>query len=123
MSNENHESVIGSDVEIIGTIKSSGTVRLDGKLEGELQCGGNAIIGKSAQVKGNVTATSVSIEGKINGNLLAKDKIEMKATATVNGDIKARRLSVEDGVTFVGRSEVNPNSQPVPPMAPGAAAR
>ncbi len=114
MANETHESVIGSDVEIIGTIKSSGTVRLDGKLDGELICGGNAILGKTAQVKGNVTATSVSIEGKINGNLLAKDKIEMKATATVNGDIKARRLSVEDGVTFVGRSEVNPNSQPVP---------
>ena len=123
MSNENHESVIGSDVEIIGTIKSSGTVRLDGKLEGELQCGGNAILGKTAQVKGNVTATSVSIEGKISGNILAKDKIEMKATATVNGDIKARRLSVEDGVTFVGRSEVNPNSQPVPSMAPGVPQR
>ena len=123
MANETHESVIGADVEIIGTIKSNGTVRLDGKLDGELLCGGNAILGKSAQVKGNVTATSVSIEGKINGNILAKDKIEMKATATVNGDIKARRLSVEDGVTFVGRSEVNPNSQPVPPLAPGAAAR
>ncbi len=114
MSNENHESVIGADVEIIGTIKSNGSVRLDGKLEGELLCGGNAILGKSAQVKGNVTATSVSIEGKINGNILAKDKIEMKATATVNGDIKARRLSVEDGVTFVGRSEVNPNATPAP---------
>ena len=120
MSNENHESVIGADVEIIGTIKSNGTVRLDGKLEGELLCGGNAILGKSAQVKGNITATSVSIEGKISGNILAKDKIEMKATATVNGDIKARRLSVEDGVTFVGRSEVNPNaaSAPVPPSIP-----
>ncbi|MGD9611858.1 MAG: polymer-forming cytoskeletal protein [Kiritimatiellia bacterium] len=114
MANETQESVIGSDVEIIGTIKSSGSVRLDGKLEGELLCGGNAVLGKGAQVKGNVTATSVTIEGKINGNILAKDKIEMKATATVNGDIKARRLSVEDGVTFVGRSEVNPNSQPVP---------
>ena len=30
MANETHESVIGSDVEIIGTIKSSGSVRLDG---------------------------------------------------------------------------------------------
>ena len=120
MSNDNHESVIGADVEIIGTIKSNGTVRLDGKLEGELLCGGNAILGKSAQVKGNITATSVSIEGKISGNILAKDKIEMKATATGNGDIKARRLSVEDGVTFVGRSEVNPNaaSAPVPPSIP-----
>ena len=123
MANETHESVIGSDVEIIGTIKSSGTVRLDGKLDGELVCGGNAILGKSAQVKGNVSATSVSIEGKINGNLLAKDKIEMKATATVNGDIKARRLSVEDGVTFVGRSEVNPNAAPAPMPPSGAAQR
>ena len=105
MANETHESVIGSDVEIIGTIKSSGTVRLDGKLDGELVCGGNAILGKSAQVKGNVSATSVSIEGKINGN------------------IKARRLSVEDGVTFVGRSEVNPNSQPVPAPQPGVPQR
>ena len=123
MANETHESVIGSDVEIVGTIKSSGTVRLDGKLDGELICGGNAILGKSAQVKGNVSATSVSIEGKINGNLLAKDKIEMKATATVNGDIKARRLSVEDGVTFVGRSEVNPNSQPAPAPQPNVPQR
>ncbi|NLB66432.1 MAG: polymer-forming cytoskeletal protein [Lentisphaerae bacterium] len=118
MSNEKQESMIGADVEIIGTIKSNGTIRLDGKLEGELICGGNAVLGKSAQVKGNITATSVSIEGKINGNILAKDKIEMKATATVNGDIKAKRLSVEDGVTFVGRSEVNPSSQPMPTPTP-----
>ena len=123
MSNENHESVIGADVEIVGTVKSNGSIRLDGKLEGELQCGGNAVLGKNAQVKGNVTATSVSIEGKINGNILAKDKIEMKASATVNGDIKARRLSVEDGVTFVGRSEVNPNSQPVPAPQPNVPQR
>ena len=122
MSNENQQSIIGADVEIIGMIKSTGSIRLDGKLEGELLCGGNAILGKEAEIKGNITATSVSIEGKINGNILAKDKIEMKATATVNGDIKARRLSVEDGVTFVGRSEVNPNasaqSTPTPPPTP-----
>jgi cytoskeletal protein CcmA (bactofilin family) len=123
MSNEHQESVIGADVEIVGTVKSNGSLRLDGKLEGELLCGGNAILGKNAQVKGNVTATSVTIEGKINGNVLAKDKIEMKATATVNGDIKARRLAVEDGVTFVGRSEVNPNSQPAPASPSGGSAK
>ena len=116
MSNEQLiESVIGADVEIVDTVKSNGTVRLDGKLDGELVCGGNAILGKNAQMKGNVTAKSVSIEGRIEGNILAHDKIEMKSTATVNGDIKACRLSVEDGVTFVGRSEVKPKAAPVPP--------
>ena len=37
----------------------------------------------------------------------------MKSSARVTGDIKAKRLSVEDGVTFVGRSEVNPSGSPI----------
>lgn len=113
MNDELKESIIGADVEITGTIKSSGSIRLDGKLDGELQCSGNATIGRQATVVGNITAHSVIIEGKLNGNILAADKIEMKAAAEVNGDIKSRRLAVEDGVTFVGRSEVRPNSKPL----------
>ncbi|HBA83161.1 MAG TPA: cell shape determination protein CcmA [Verrucomicrobia bacterium] len=120
MSNGNStQSLITVDMEIIGTIKSSGSVRIDGKLDGELICSGDAIIGKSAVIKGNLAVNSVSIEGSLNGNVAAKDKIEMKATARVNGDIKSKRLAVEDGVTFVGKSEVNPSGTPVgiPPAA------
>jgi cytoskeletal protein CcmA (bactofilin family) len=120
MSNGNNtQSLITADVEIIGTIKSSGSIRIDGKLEGELICAGDAVIGKSAVIKGNLSVNSVSIEGSLNGNVVAKDKIEMKATARVNGDIKSKRLAVEDGVTFVGRSEVNPSGTPIatPPAA------
>ena len=111
MNNE-HESVIAEGVVIVGTVQCGGDMRFDGKLDGELICGGNATLGATAVMKGNITATSVTIEGTINGDILAKDKIEMKATAVVNGDIKARRLSVEDGVTLVGRSEVNPKGAP-----------
>ena len=103
------QSVIAADVEITGTIKSSGSVRLDGKLDGELNCTGDAVIGKSATVKGNLAVSSVTIEGTIQGNVVAKDRIEMKSSARVTGDIKSKRLSVEDGVTFIGRSEVNPS--------------
>ena len=106
---EREMSVIGKDVVIVGTVTSEGGVRLDGKLEGTLTCGGDAALGPEAVVKGDVSAVSVSIAGKIEGNITAQDKIEMLATAVVNGDIRARRLSVEDGVTFVGRSEVMPN--------------
>jgi cytoskeletal protein CcmA (bactofilin family) len=112
------QSVISNEVEITGAIKSSGSVRLDGKLDGELQCSGDAIIGKSATIKGNLTVNSVSIEGTIQGNVVAKDRIEMKSTARVTGDIKAKRLSVEDGVTFVGKSEVNPAGSPLSAAAP-----
>jgi len=103
-----NQSLIAADVEIIGTIKSSSSVRIEGKLDGELICTADAIIGKSAVIKGNLQVNSVVIEGLIQGNVVAKDKIEMKSTAKVHGDINAKRLSVEDGVTFIGRSEVNP---------------
>jgi cytoskeletal protein CcmA (bactofilin family) len=112
------QSVISSEVEITGTIKGSGSLRIDGKLEGELHCTGDAVIGKSAQIKGNIVVSSACIEGAVHGNITAKDRIEMKSTARVTGDIRAKRLSVEDGVMFVGRSEVNPSGSPISDVAP-----
>ena len=102
------QSLIAADMQITGTIKCNGPVRIDGKLEGDLICATDAVIGKGAVIKGNLTINTVVIEGAINGNITAKDKIDMKSTAKVNGDIVAKRLAVEDGVTFIGRSEVNP---------------
>ncbi|MBU1693592.1 MAG: polymer-forming cytoskeletal protein [Verrucomicrobia bacterium] len=106
------QSVIAAEVEITGTVKTSGSIRIDGKLDGELNCGGDAVIGKSATIKGNLTVSTASIAGAITGNVTARDRIEMKSSARVMGDIKAKRLAVEDGVTFVGKSEVNPSATP-----------
>jgi cytoskeletal protein CcmA (bactofilin family) len=115
------QSLIATDVEITGTIKSAGSVRIDGKLDGELHCAGDAVIGKDAKIKGTLNVNSISIEGSIHGNITAKDRIEMKSSARVTGDIKSKRLTVEDGVTFVGRSEVNPSGSPITaPQSEGA---
>ena len=103
------KTTIAEDIEIVGSIKSSSSIRFDGKLSGDLTCGGNAVIGSSATVKGNLSVESVSIMGQVNGNVTASDRIELKSTARLNGDIRAKRLTVEDGVTFVGKSEVNPS--------------
>ena len=112
------ESIVSSEVEIIGTVKSKGSVRIDGKLDGELQVSGDAIVGKSATIKGNIHVNSVVVEGAVNGNIAAEDKIDMKQNARVTGDIRSKRLAVEDGVTFVGKSEVNPSGSASPPAPP-----
>jgi cytoskeletal protein CcmA (bactofilin family) len=112
-NNATPQSTIASEVEIKGTIKSAGSIRIDGKLDGELHCSGDAVIGQSATLKGNINVNSVTVEGTLHGNIIAKDRIEMKSSARVTGDICAKRLSVEDGVTFVGRSEVNPSGSPI----------
>ena len=112
------KNVLGSDVEIKGNLKFSGELTFEGKLDGEIHTDGTLNLGDTAVVNGNIDAQAVIVRGKINGNITAKEKIEIKAKAELFGDIRASKLSVEEGVTFVGKTEVNPNK--VAPTAPPA---
>src|SRR5580698_4102834 len=110
------KNTLASDVEIKGNLKFSGELNFDGKLEGEIQTDGVLNLGDSAVINGNINAQSVVVRGKITGNINAKEKIEIKTKAELFGDIRAAKLAVEEGVTFVGKTEVNPNK--VAPTAP-----
>ena len=73
-------------------------------------------LGDSAVINGHINVTNVVVRGKVNGNINAKDKIEIKAKTELFGDIRATKLVIEEGVTFVGKTEVNPNKvAPTPP--------
>jgi cytoskeletal protein CcmA (bactofilin family) len=117
------KNVLNSDVEIRGNIKFSGELSMDGKLDGEIHTDGTLHLGDSANINGNITAQSVVVRGKVHGNITAKEKIDIKAKAELFGDIRASKLVIEEGVTFVGKTEVNPNkvsptSSPARPEAP-----
>ena len=118
------KNVLSSDVEIKGNLRFTGELLFEGKIEGEITTEGTLNLGDSATVNGNINAGTVVVRGKVNGNIVAKDKIDIKTKAEIFGDIKASKLSVEEGVTYVGRTEVNPNkiapsaTGPRPPEAP-----
>src|SRR5262245_17705896 len=103
------KNVLNSEVEIKGNLKFSGELTFDGKVDGEIQTDGTLHLGDSAIINGNINAQTVVLRGKINGNIVAKDKIEIKAKTELFGDIRASKLAIEEGVTFVGKTEVNPN--------------
>ena len=115
-TNNNSKNVLNSDVEIKGNLKFSGELTFEGKLEGEIHGDGVLNLGDSTVIKGTINAQSVIVRGKVTGNIVAKEKIDIKGKAELFGDIKASRLSIEEGVTFVGKTEVNPNK--VAPTAP-----
>jgi cytoskeletal protein CcmA (bactofilin family) len=113
------KNVLNSDVEIKGNLKFTGELTFEGRLEGEIQSDGVLTLGDSALVTGNINAQSVIVRGKVTGNINAKEKIEIKAKSELFGDIRASKLVVEEGVTFVGKTEVNPNKV-APTPAPAA---
>ncbi len=108
-NNNNSKNVLNSDVELKGTLKFSGELTFDGKLDGDIQTDGSLVLGDNAVIKGNLNVSTVTIRGKVNGNVVAKEKIDIKTRAELFGDIRAPKLVIEEGVTFVGKTEVNPN--------------
>src|SRR6266478_1421449 len=115
------KNALNSDVEIKGTLKFSGEMTFDGKLDGDINSEGSLNLGDNAVVKGNINVNTVVVRGKLNGNVVAREKIEIKAKTELFGDIRAPKLVIEEGVTFVGKSEVNPNKVAPTPPAPGQA--
>lgn len=103
------KNVLNSDVELKGILKFAGELTFDGRIEGDINSEGTLNLGDNAIIKGNMDVGSVVVRGKINGNIAAKDKIEIKAKAELFGDIRSPKLVIEEGVTFVGKIEVNPN--------------
>jgi cytoskeletal protein CcmA (bactofilin family) len=112
------KNVMNSDVEVKGNIKFAGELTFDGKLDGEIQSDGILNLGENAVIKGNLNVNTVVLRGKINGNVTAKEKVDIKSKTELFGDVRAAKLVIEEGVTFVGKTEVNPNK--VAPSAPAA---
>lgn len=97
---------VGKGVEFKGTITYSGTVRIDGRLDGEIHTDGVLLIGEEAIIQAKITAGTIVCKGKITGDVLAKDSIKLRAPAVMNGSVKTPALSMEDGVLFNGGLEM-----------------
>jgi cytoskeletal protein CcmA (bactofilin family) len=120
-NNNNSKNALNSDVEVKGSLRFTGELTFDGKLDGDISSDGSLNLGDNAVVKGNINVNTVVVRGKINGNVVAREKIDIKTKTELFGDIRAPKLVIEEGVTFVGKTEVNPNKVAPTPPAPGAA--
>jgi cytoskeletal protein CcmA (bactofilin family) len=105
---------VGRGVEFKGTISYSGTVRIDGSLEGEIRTDGTLLIGEDAVVQAKVSAGTVVCKGKIIGDVMAKERVNLRAPAIITGSVKTPMLSMEDGVLFNGGLEMRQGVREVP---------
>jgi cytoskeletal protein CcmA (bactofilin family) len=97
---------VGKGVEFKGTISYSGTVRIDGYLDGEIHTDGVLLIGEEAVIQAKITAGTIVCKGKVTGDVVAKDCVKLRAPAVMNGSVKTPALSMEDGVLFNGALEM-----------------
>jgi len=107
LSNNHEESgdiiaFVGEEVTFKGTIRYQGTVRVDGRLEGEIYTDGNLIIGQKAVITAKIEAGMVTCQGRITGEILAKNRVKLLSPAVFDGSITTPLLSMDEGVMFNG---------------------
>ena len=103
---EDINAFVGKGVEFKGTISYSGTVRINGYLDGEIHTDGMLLIGEDAVIQAKITAGTIVSKGKVTGEVVAKECIKLRAPAVMNGSVKTPVLSMEDGVLFNGALEM-----------------
>ncbi len=107
----NIETMLGKSSDFKGTINCSGTVRLDGKFEGQVTVAGDILVGSEAKITAEISAHNITVSGNITGNITATGKIELLETAMLTGDVRSAAFVVEEGAVFNGRSESIKNTQ------------
>ena len=88
--------------KIIGTIIADSDIRIDGLLEGEMQCSGKVVIGEKGRIKGNVVCQNAEILGNLEGKIEVRQTLALRATSDLRGEIKTTTLIVEPNAKFNG---------------------
>lgn len=103
---ERFDTLVGRTTTVFGRLVLLDSVRIDGKVFGNIETTPDnkisVAIGPTGEVKGDITAHRVLVAGKVEGNIYAAERVEFHKDAVVNGDISYGSIAVEHGARLLG---------------------
>ena len=99
-------TLLAKGVLLRGEIHVEGTVRIDGRLDGDIQTSGQVIIGEDGLVQGTITAGTVICSGRIKAKVTANERVQLMKTATLIGEVLTPVLIMEDGAKLQGVTDM-----------------
>ncbi|MCE7902030.1 MAG: polymer-forming cytoskeletal protein [Gammaproteobacteria bacterium PRO9] len=104
-------AVIGPSIQIEGTLRGQEDVSVEGEVTGTIQLQSNTLtVGTQGKIKADVYAHTIFVEGTVEGDLFGSEQVIVRKSAKVRGNITSPRVSLEDGATFKGSIEMDPES-------------
>src|SRR5437773_5124445 len=93
-------TLLGRGTSFEGKLTFEGTVRIDGKLTGEIFSDDVLVVGEGAEVKAKIEVGTLIVEGSVEGNVRAAKLVELHAPARVRGNLETPQLFIDKGVMF-----------------------
>ena len=110
---EDCSSTIGSGSVWQGNFSTDGSVRLDGKVSGEVKAAGTVHITDGAQVNAVIQARFVVIGGSFDGQLYCSERLELLPSSRIKGSMTTPQISVGEGAFIDGEIHMVEESTPV----------
>ncbi|PWK92390.1 bactofilin family protein [Fulvimonas soli] len=109
---DSHEtSLIAHGTVIVGDLRFSGMLHLDGRIEGAvLAQDEHAVltVSERGHVQGEIRVPHAVINGSVHGDIHAGEKLELATQARVHGDVYYRTLEMAAGAQVNGRMSHQP---------------
>ena len=107
MANEKQQSglmfnALTAGSKIVGNITADSDFRVDGLIDGDLNCTGKVVIGEAGKIKGTVSCANAEIMGMMEGKITCSQQLNLRTNGKINGDVHTKTLIVEPGAMFNG---------------------
>jgi cytoskeletal protein CcmA (bactofilin family) len=103
---------IGETALISGNV-SAASCRVDGMVEGKVECSDELELGPKGNLKADVAAGKrINVAGRVYGNVMSHGVVRLLQTCVVEGDVRARSVVMEEGAQLNGRCVMRPPAQP-----------
>jgi len=100
------DTIIGENTTIKGDLESDSSVKVIGRVEGNIKASGDVIVLINATIKGNVWAENLIVAGSINGDVHVKNNLHLESTARLVGDMEVHSFVTDEGAVFEGNCKM-----------------
>jgi cytoskeletal protein CcmA (bactofilin family) len=105
-------SVIGAGLKITGDVESSGVIKVEGTVEGNIRGARQLLLGKGGTIRGDLHANEIVLAGTVVGTVSASDRVEIQGSSAVHGDIYTKSIVVLEGAVINGTVRMGEGAQP-----------
>ncbi len=100
-------TLVGNGTSIEGSLNVSSSIRVDGKIEGQITCSETMLVGKTGVIDASVRVKNATIGGKVQGDISAQEVVILESKSTLIGDVTTKKLIIEEGAIFNGTCRMN----------------
>ena len=100
------DSLIGRQTEMIGDVRFTGGLYVDGKVQGNVlaedESNSFLTLSEHGSIEGEVVVPNVQLNGTVVGDVRAADHIELAANARISGNVYYRLIEIAMGAEVNG---------------------